>query len=129
MGDGWWVSLEAGGLGGAAVRGRARAYSVLPSANQVSMSSHARLLDMLMPRAAAEIEPVSRMLSKSGALPEPERTPEARTMLSFSRAMRCSVPLRPRSAEEGWGLAVEEDGAPPHKRTARDTLGEPAGSR
>ena len=82
-----------------------------------------------MPRAAAEIEPVSRMLSKSAALPGPKRAPEPRTMLGLSRAMRGSVPPRPRSAEKGWGLAVEEDGAPPHNRTARDALGEHAGSR
>ncbi len=82
-----------------------------------------------MPRAAAEIDSVSRMLSNSAASPGPKRAPEPGTMLSLSRAMRCSVPLRSRSAEEGGGLAVEEDGAPPHKRTARDTLGEPAGSR
>jgi hypothetical protein len=42
---------------------------------------------MPIQRAAAEIDSVSRMLSKSAALPAPNRAPESRTMLSLSRAM------------------------------------------
>ena len=38
-------------------------------------------------RAAAEIEPVSRMLSSSLALPGPIRAPESKTMLTLTRAM------------------------------------------
>jgi hypothetical protein len=38
-----------------------------------------------MSRAAAEIEPVSRMLSSSLALPGPIRAPDSKTMLTLSR--------------------------------------------
>jgi hypothetical protein len=40
-----------------------------------------------MPRAAAEIEPVSRMLSKSAALPGPNLAPDWKTMLILSLCM------------------------------------------
>ena len=40
-----------------------------------------------MSRAAAEIEPVSRMLSSSLTLPGPSRAPVSKTMLTLSRAM------------------------------------------
>ena len=40
-----------------------------------------------MSRAAAEIEPVSRMLSSSLALPGPIRPPDSKTMLTRTRAM------------------------------------------
>ena len=40
-----------------------------------------------MSRAAAEIEPVSRMLSSSLALPGPIRAPDSKTMLTLTRAM------------------------------------------
>src|SRR6516165_11379394 len=40
-----------------------------------------------MPRAAAEIEQVSRMLSSSLALPGPMRAPDSKTMLILTRAM------------------------------------------
>ena len=40
-----------------------------------------------MSRAAAEIEPVSRMLSRSLAFPGPMRAPDSKTMLTLSRAM------------------------------------------
>jgi hypothetical protein len=39
-----------------------------------------------MSRAAAEIEPVSRMLSSSLALPGPIRAPDSKTMLTLTRA-------------------------------------------
>ena len=38
-------------------------------------------------RAAAEIEPVSRMLSSSAALPGPMRAPDSKTMLILTRGM------------------------------------------
>jgi hypothetical protein len=53
----------------------------------LSSRSHARLYDMPMSRAAAEIEPVSRMLSSSLALPGPMRAPDSKTMLTLSLAM------------------------------------------
>ena len=40
-----------------------------------------------MSRAAAEIEPASRMLSSSFALPGPIRAPESKTMLTLSLVM------------------------------------------
>jgi hypothetical protein len=40
-----------------------------------------------MSRAAAEIEPVSRILSSSLALPGPIRAPDSKTMLTRTRAM------------------------------------------
>ena len=40
-----------------------------------------------MSRAAAEIEPVSRMLSSRRALPGPMRAPDSKTMLILTRAM------------------------------------------
>lgn len=40
-----------------------------------------------MSRAAAEIEPVSRMLSSSLVLPGPMRAPDSKTMLTLTRAM------------------------------------------
>jgi len=49
--------------------------------------SPARLEDIPISRAAAEIEPVSRMLSSSLALPGPMRAPDSKTMLTLSRAM------------------------------------------
>ena len=39
-------------------------------------------------RAAAEIEPVSRMLSRRLALPGPMRAPDSKTMLILTFAMR-----------------------------------------
>jgi hypothetical protein len=45
-----------------------------------------------MSRAAAEIEPVSRMLSSSLALPGPMRAPDSKTMLTLTRAMPGTVP-------------------------------------
>src|ERR1700676_855737 len=53
----------------------------------LSSSIHARLYDIPMSRAAAEIEPVSRMLSSSAALPGPMRAPDSKTMLTLTRAM------------------------------------------
>jgi hypothetical protein len=41
---------------------------------------------MPMSRAAAEIEPVSRMLWSSAALPGPMRTPDSDTMLTLTLA-------------------------------------------
>ena len=45
-----------------------------------------------MARAAAEMEPLSRTLSSSVALPGPMRAPESEDKVSFRRAMRPSVP-------------------------------------
>jgi hypothetical protein len=39
------------------------------------------------PSLGAEIEPVSRMLSSSFALPGPMRAPDSKTMLTLNRAM------------------------------------------
>src|SRR5258708_33344612 len=49
----------------------------------LSRRSQARLYDIPMSRAAAEIEPVSRMLSSSIALPGPMRAPDSKTMLTL----------------------------------------------
>jgi hypothetical protein len=46
---------------------------------------------MPISRAAAEIEPVSRMLSSSLALPGPIRAPESKTMLTLSLAMPATL--------------------------------------
>jgi hypothetical protein len=48
-----------------------------------------------MSRAAAEIEPVSRMLSSSLVLPGPIRAPDSKTMLTLTRAMTPTVPCSP----------------------------------
>ena len=45
-----------------------------------------------MSRAAAEIEPVSRMLSSNSALPGPMRAPDSKTMLILTRGMPGTVP-------------------------------------
>ena len=52
-----------------------------------------------MSRAAAEIEPVSRMLSSSLALPGPMRAPDSKTMLTLTRAMSGNVPRAPADFE------------------------------
>src|SRR3984893_4848546 len=53
----------------------------------LSSTTHARLYDIPISRAAAEIEPVSRMLSSSLALPGPIRAPDSKTMLILILAM------------------------------------------
>jgi hypothetical protein len=51
-----------------------------------------------MSRAAAEIEPVSRMLWSSATLPGPMRAPESKTILILTRAMATLCHARGRSA-------------------------------
>ena len=66
----------------------------------LSSSTHARLYDMPISRAAAEIEPVSRMLSSSVALSGPIRAPDSKTMLTLTRAIwqDCVTPIFHRSS-------------------------------
>jgi len=54
----------------------------------LSSSVQARLWDMPISRAAAEIDPVSRMLSSSFAVPGPIRAPDSKTMLILTRGSR-----------------------------------------
>ena len=60
-----------------------------------------------MLRAAAEMEPLSRMLSNSLALPGPIRAPEASTMLIFSVVM----PVDPQ-AQRSAPAAESQSGTP-----------------
>src|SRR5262249_19007690 len=53
----------------------------------LSSKSQARLYDMPMSRAAAEMEPVSRIDSNSRALPGPMRAPESKTIVILSLAI------------------------------------------
>lgn len=65
----------------AVVTGSVKAWFMLSSSTQ------ARLYDMPMSRAAADIDPVLRMLSSSFTLPGPIRAPDSKTMLILTRAI------------------------------------------
>src|SRR5688572_23954093 len=57
----------------------------------LSSSIQARLYDICMSRAAAEMDPVSRIDSSSLALPGPIRAPDSKTMLILTRGISLSV--------------------------------------
>ena len=71
----------------------------------LSSSTHASLYHMPMSHAAAEIDPVSRMLSSSLTLPGPMRAPDSKTRLILTRGMP-ALCHAPRSSRKQLPVSV-----------------------